>query len=124
VVDYFRDVASAREDRNRFINEAYAYWNDVLPKTRGKGVDQIRQAEAEKQERIDRARGEADRFIALLRQYQKARSITEVRMFLEMVDETLPQLEKFIVEPNAAHDPIDLRFFHGQIQDILKAEEK
>jgi membrane protease subunit HflK len=111
VVEYFRDVASAKEDKDRLINEAYAYRNEVLPVSRGQAVEQIRQAEAEKKERIDRAHGEADRFTALLPIYWNARTVTEMRLFLEAVDEALPELEKFIVEPDAAHDPIDLRFF-------------
>jgi membrane protease subunit HflK len=124
VVDYFRDVASAREDKNRLINEAYAYRNEVLPTARGTGAEQIFKAEAEKQERIHHARGEADKFIALVRQYGRARTVTEVRMFLETVDAVLPDLEKFIVEPHASYEPIDLRFFDERTQDVLTVEER
>jgi membrane protease subunit HflK len=133
VVEYFRDVASAREDKNRLINEAHAYRNEVLPIARGRALEQVRQAEARNKELADRARGEADRFTALLRAYQRARTVTEVRLFLEAVDETLPDLEKFIVEPDAAHDPVDLRFFRegdpeaagdGAGQRILTLEER
>jgi len=131
VVEYFRDVASAREDKDRLINEAYAYRNEVLPVARGQALEQIRQAEAESKERIDRARGEADRFTALLPVYQRARTVTEMRLFLEAVDEALPELEKFIVEPDAAHDPVDLRFFSdsegsdkGTQKKILTLEER
>ncbi|MCK4597045.1 HflK protein, partial [bacterium] len=114
VVEAFRDVASAREDKNRLINEAYAYRNEVLPRARGKGVDEIYQAEAQKQERINAARGEAEKFVALLREYQKARKVTEVRMFLETMEKALTGMEKFIVEPGASREPLDLRFFKGQ----------
>ncbi len=133
VVEYFRDVASAREDKDRLINEALAYRNEVLPIARGQAVEQIRQAEADHKERIDRARGEAERFVALLRKYQQARTVTEIRLFLEMVDEMMPELEKFIVEPDASHDPVDLRFFSkgydqgfdkGAKEDILTLEER
>jgi membrane protease subunit HflK len=125
VVEYFRDVASAREDKNRYINEAMAYRNEVLPIARGQSVDQIQRAEAEEKERIDRARGEADRFEAIRQQYQKARTVTEIRLFLETLEEALPELEKFIVEPNAAHDPIDLRFFNEGVKEkALQLEER
>ena len=119
VVEYFRDVASAREDKNRLINEAHAYRNEVLPVARGQAVEQITQAEAENKELVDRASGEADRFTALLGSYQRARTVTEMRLFLEAVDETLPGLEKFIIEPDAAHDPVDLRFFSDSDRDDL-----
>jgi membrane protease subunit HflK len=125
VVEYFRDVASAREDKDRLINEAYAYRNEVLPIARGQALEQVRQAEAEKKERRDRAEGEADRFVALLRKYQTARTVTEIRLFLEMVDEVLPDLEKFIVEPDASHEPVDLRFFsEGEKEKTEEAKEK
>ena len=121
VVEYFRDVASAREDKNRLINEAHAYRNEVMPIARGQALEQIRQAEAERKERTDRAAGEADRFVALLQTYQQARTVTETRLFLEAVDEALPELEKFIIEPDAAHDPVDLRFFtEGDRKDLDK----
>lgn len=133
VVEYFRDVASAREDKNRLINEAQAYSNEVLPVSRGRALEKLRQAEAEKKERTDRARGEADRFVALLGTYRQARTVTEMRLFLEAVDEALPELEKFIVEPDAAHDPVDLRFFSegyregfekGTPEKVLSLEER
>jgi len=133
VVEFFRDVASAREDKDRLINEAHAYRNEVLPIARGQALEQIRQAEAENKERVDRATGEADRFTALLRTYQRARNVTEMRLFLEAVDEALPRLEKFIIEPDAAHDPVDLRFFTegyregfttGVPEKILTLEER
>ncbi|MCK4272012.1 FtsH protease activity modulator HflK [bacterium] len=120
VVEAFRDVASAREDKNRLINEAYAYRNEVLPRARGKGVDEIYQAEAQKQERINAARGEAEKFVALLREYQKAREVTEVRMFLETMEKALSGMEKFIVEPGASREPLDLRFFKGQPGEIFE----
>jgi membrane protease subunit HflK len=120
VVDAFREVASAREDRNRLINQAYAYKNEVIPKARGEAISETHLAEGLKQERIDRARGESDKFKALLSEYQKAREVTEVRMFLEAVEKSLPALEKFIVEPEASPEPLDLRFFSGQSGEILE----
>ena len=124
VVDAFREVASAREDKNRFINEAYAYKNEVIPKARGQAVGEIHQAEGQKRERIDKASGEADKFKALLSEYHKAREVTEVRMFLETMEQSLPELEKFIVEPKASQGPLDLRFFSGQSGEILEGVER
>ncbi|KPL19185.1 MAG: hypothetical protein AMJ92_04445 [candidate division Zixibacteria bacterium SM23_81] len=124
VVDAFREVASAREDKNRLINEAYAYRNEVLPRARGNVVGEIHKAEAEKQERIHHARGEAQKFMALFGEYQKAREVTEVRMFLETMEQSLTGLEKFIVEPNASKEPLDLRFFKGQEAEIYEGVER
>jgi len=124
VVDYFRDVASAREDKNRLINQAFAYRNEVLPRARGRGYEQIQMARADKQERVDRATGEAERFTAILGEYRKAPNVTEVRLFLEVVEQTLPGLEKFIVEPGASREPLDLRFFNDQSESVMGGAEK
>jgi len=124
VVSAFREVASAREDKNRLINEAYAYCNQVLPLARGEAAANIKLAEGEKQERTDRARGEADKFIALLHQYQRAREVTEVRMFLETMEQSLTDLEKFIVEPHACREALDLRFFSESSEALSKGIER
>ena len=96
----FRDVASALEDKNRLINEAWGYRNDIVPKAEGAAAEIIQQAEAYKQERIQRAHGDAARFRQLLAEYQKAKEITKQRLYLETMDEILPGIEKFIIEEN------------------------
>ena len=65
VVDAFKDVASAREDKVRFVNEADAYANDILPKARGRSAAILNEAAAFKEQVIRRAKGGADRFSAL-----------------------------------------------------------
>lgn len=124
VVNAFREVASAREDKNRLINEAYAYCNEILPIARGQAVADIQQAEGEKREATDRATGESDKFIALLNQYQRAQEVTEVRMFLETMEQSLTDLEKYIVEPQASREALELRFFSGSEEAIAEGIEK
>jgi membrane protease subunit HflK len=94
----FRDVASAREDRNRLINEAQGYRNDIIPKAEGAAAEIIQQAEAYKQERINRALGDVTRFRQILAEYQKAKEITKLRLYLETMDEILPGIEKYIID--------------------------
>jgi len=97
VVAAFKDVASAKEDKNRMINQAEGYRNDVIPKARGEGQAMIREAEGYKQARIARAEGDAFKFNAVLKEYRKAKGVTETRMYLETVEEILPGKEKIIV---------------------------
>ncbi len=73
VIDAFKDVASAREDKSRLINEADAYRNDLLPRARGQAAVLLNQAEAYKETRIRHAQGDAARYTALLRENEKAR---------------------------------------------------
>jgi modulator of FtsH protease HflK len=98
-VDFaFKDVASAREDRERLKNEAEAYQNDIIPRTRGEAEKMMRESEAYKVERVKRSQGDADRFLEVLKEYRKAKDVTETRLFLETMEKILPGMQKFIVD--------------------------
>lgn len=94
----FKDVASAREDRERLVQEAEAYRNDVLPKARGQAEKMIKEAEAYKIERIQRAKGDVARFLAMLREYRRAKEVTKTRLYIETMERVLPRVKKYIVE--------------------------
>jgi len=97
VMGAFKDVASAKEDKNRMVNQAEGYRNDVIPKARGEAESMIRDAEGFKQSRIKRSEGDAAKFTTVLKEYRKAKSITEKRLYLETMQKVLPGVEKFIV---------------------------
>ena len=97
VMGAFKDVASAKEDKNRMINQAEGYRNDIIPKARGEAESMIRDAEGFKESRIKRSEGDAAKFTTVLKEYRKAKSITEKRLYLETMQKVLPGVEKFIV---------------------------
>ncbi len=97
VIDSFKDVASAKEDKNRMINEAEGYRNNVIPKARGEAQAMIREAEGFREARISRAEGDVAKFKAILKEYSKAKDVTRKRLYLEAMEEILPGLEKYIV---------------------------
>lgn len=99
VIDSFKDVASAKEDKSRFINEAEAYENDLIPRTRGEVASILNQAQAYRETKIRQAQGESDRFTAVLEEYVKAQDITKKRIYLETMEEILsrPEIEKIII---------------------------
>jgi membrane protease subunit HflK len=97
VLGAFKDVASAKEDKNRMVNQAEGYRNDVIPKARGEAESMIRSAEGFKESRIKRSEGDAINFTTVLKEYRKAKSITEKRLYLETMQKVLPGIEKFIV---------------------------
>ena len=99
VIGAFKDVASAKEDKNRMINQAEGYRNDVIPKARGEAEAMIRDAEGFKESRIKRAEGDATKFTTILKEYKKAKSITEKRLYLETMEKVLPGIDK-IIEPD------------------------
>jgi membrane protease subunit HflK len=101
VVAAFKDVASAKEDKNRMINQAEGYRNDIIPKARGEAQANIREAEGYRGARIARAEGDVAKFKAILKEYEKAKDVTETRLYLETIEEILPNKEKILV-PNSA----------------------
>jgi membrane protease subunit HflK len=99
VVHAFKDVASAREDRVRAINESQGYANDILPKAKGEASRLIQEAEAYRVTRVVRAEGDANRFLALLGEYNKARDVTRDRLYLETMEQVLAHTRKVIASP-------------------------
>ena len=108
VIGAFKDVASAKEDKNRMINQAEGYRNDVIPKARGEAEAMIRNAEGFKESRIKRAEGDAAKFTTILKEYRKAKSITEKRLYLETMEKVLPDIEKIIVPDKDSGNMLNL----------------
>ena len=97
VIAAFKDVASAKEDKNRMVNQAEGYRNDIIPKARGEAQAEIREAEGYKEARIARAEGDVSKFNAVLKEYRKSKQVTETRMYLETAEEILSNREKIII---------------------------
>ena len=108
VIGAFKDVASAKEDKNRMINQAEGYRNDVIPKARGEAEAMIRDAEGFKESRIKRAEGDATKFTTILKEYKKAKSITEKRLYLETMEKVLPGIDKIIVPDKESGNMLNL----------------
>jgi len=103
VIDAFKDVASAREDKSRIINEAEAYRNEILPKARGQAAAMRNQAEAYSATRVQNAEGEAARFDALRQEYEKAPKVTRQRLYYETAEDILSKSgEKVLMDGAAA----------------------
>jgi len=133
VKDAFDDVTQAREDEERFKNEAEAYRNEVIPKSRGAAARLREEAEAYKNEVIARAEGEAERFKQLLKEYKKAPEITRERLYIEMMESVLSNSSKVMVDVEGGNNllylPLDklmdrqsstLSTSQQQAADILK----
>lgn len=107
VQEAFKDVASAREDKQRLINIAEAYRQDILPKAQGTAAEIVNKAEAYKQTRIAHAEGETARFLAVLAEYEKAQDITKKRLLYESLEKMLsnPEMEKMVL-PNEGTNQI------------------
>ncbi len=113
VVDAFKDVASAREDREKLINEAEAYRSDIIPRVRGKAAQLVKGAEAYASERVSKAEGDASNFNQVLNEYRQAKEVTRKRMLLETLEEVLPGLKKYIVKGDKNGGLINLLNLQG-----------
>ena len=102
VIGAFQDVASAREDQARIVNQAEAYANEVIPRARGEAAAIIQQAEAYRASRIARAQGDAERFRLLADAYRAAPDVTRTRLYLETMEEVLPEIRKVIVDSQSS----------------------
>ena len=98
VVDAFRAVASALEEKSRMINEAEGYANEEVALARGQAEASIHEAAGYKVSRSDRADGDAARFIQLENEYRRNPGPTATRLYLETMDEVLPKREKLIID--------------------------
>jgi membrane protease subunit HflK len=104
VKDAFHEVVRAREDRERLINQAEGYREDLIPKARGQAQQMIRAAEAYKEERILKAAGDSQRFIELLDEYKKAKTVTRTRLHLETVERVLHDVDKTIIDSKVSQN--------------------
>lgn len=97
----FKDLINAREDKERLINEAGSYRNDIIPKARGEAEKTLNEARAYSVAIVQKAEGETKRFLAVVHEYNKAKDITRKRLYLDAMEEVLssPELEKIIVGP-------------------------
>jgi modulator of FtsH protease HflK len=98
VSDAFKDVISAQQDKERLINEARGYANDVVPKARGQAAQLLNEADGYSAAKVQDASGAAQRFIALQEEFEKAKDVTRLRLYLETMEEVLPRVNKIIID--------------------------
>jgi len=95
----FNEVNEAKQDKEKFVNEAWQEYNREVPRARGEARRVVQEAEAYAVERVNKASGDANRFLALWEEYQKAQDVTRRRLYLETIKEVLPQIDtKFVLD--------------------------
>ncbi|MCZ6841291.1 MAG: FtsH protease activity modulator HflK [SAR324 cluster bacterium] len=104
----FKDVVSAKEDRERIINEAKSYQEDLIPKARGEAEQMLRAAEAYRETRIREAQGESARFLSMLKEYRQAKAVTRQRLYLETMQEVLSKVNKTVISSKVGQRALPL----------------
>jgi membrane protease subunit HflK len=100
VIDAFREVQAAQQERDRLEKEADAYANRVLAQARGDAAATLEQAEGYRAEAVNTAEGEAARFNSIYEEYVKAPEVTRRRMYLETMEQVLGDVDKVILGDN------------------------
>jgi membrane protease subunit HflK len=98
VIEAFRDVQAARADKERSVNEAQAYYNEITQRAEGQAQQVIKAGEAYKAEKILIATGDAQRFLSVYDQYAKNKELTERRIYLETMEDVMHGMNKVLVE--------------------------
>jgi membrane protease subunit HflK len=110
----FRDVASARADAVRILNQSQGYANDLIPKARGEAQQMLESSQAFKQRKINEAMGDRARFEQIEREYAKASEVTGERLYVETMEQILPKIKKLIVDKNGNLDLTIIRKSEGK----------
>ncbi len=98
VINAFRDVQTARQERDRLEREADAYANRVLAQARGQAAQLQEEAEAYRAEVVNNAQGEAARFVSVYSEYVNAPEVTRKRMYLETMERVLGDMSLTILD--------------------------
>jgi HflK protein len=98
VVDAFREVSGAYEEKNRLVNEAEGYRNEQVALARGNAKASLQAAAAYNLGRVNRADGDATRFIAREQAFRASPGPSETRLYLEAMEQVLPGKKKIILD--------------------------
>ncbi|MCA2013972.1 FtsH protease activity modulator HflK [Cereibacter sphaeroides] len=98
VIDSFREVQAARQERDRLERQADAYANRVLAGARGEAAQVLEEAEAYRAQVVNEAEGEASRFLAVWEEYRNAPDVTRQRMYLETMERVLGGMDLTILD--------------------------
>ena len=93
----FNEVNQAQQEKEKLINQARREYNKVIPLAEGEKDQRVREAEGYKLKRVNEAEGDVARFDAVLAEYLKAPEVTKRRIYLETLQEVLPNLRSKII---------------------------
>jgi len=98
VKDAFNDVQKAKEDQQKFINQATAYSQQIVPEARGRAQRQLEEAQAYRDRVIARSEGEAERFEKLLAEYSVAKQVTRDRLYIDALENVFKNASKVMID--------------------------
>ena len=106
VIDAFRDVQTAKADKEKEINQAQAYSNDIIPRARGLASQMLEQSQAYSKEIVANSEGEAGRFSSIYTQYSKAKQVTKKRLYLETMEQIYRNIDKVYIDKSISKSAV------------------
>lgn len=103
VIDAFREVPAANADKQRLINEAQGYANQIVPLARGEAAKMIEQAQGYKAAKVAEATGSAQRFEVQVGAYQQAPGVTRDRLYYETMQDVMSSVPKVVTTSRNAN---------------------
>lgn len=100
VIDSFREVQAAEQERDRLQRQADAYANRALAEARGQAAQILEDSEGYRARVVNEASGDASRFASVLTEYSKAPEVTRKRLYLERMEQVLGAIDKMILDPS------------------------
>jgi membrane protease subunit HflK len=104
VIDAFRDVQAAEQERDTLEKQADAYANKALARARGESAQLLQEAEGYRAKVVNEATGEASRFSSIYGEYVKSKDVTRKRLYLDTMERMLGKVDKVILDKNAGGD--------------------
>ena len=104
VKEAFNDAIKAREDKQRFIENANAFLKDLVPRAEGEAARMIKEAEGYKESVIKRSEGETKRFLKVAFEYSKAPHVTRKRLYLDMMEQVLSKTSKIYIDQRGGNN--------------------
>lgn len=121
VINAFRDVQTAKADKEKEINEAQSYANDIIPRARGEAAQMTQQAEAYSKEVVSRAEGEAGKFLSVYNQYAKSKQVTKKRIYVETMEKIYSNSDKVFIDKSAARSGVTPYFPLNELKETKKS---
>ena len=108
-ISAFQEVVSAKKDGERAVDRAVAETNRILPRARGDAARMIQEAEAYREVRLSKSRGDTDAFLKLLAEYKRSPRVTADRLRLQAFERVLAKVRKVVVDNKPGETPTRLR---------------
>ena len=123
VMDAFKQVETAKQGKETALNNAYKYQNEKLPQAEARADEIVKDAEAQKQTRINEAQAQVARFQSMYQEYEKNPQVTKQRMFFEAMEDVLPGMKVVIDSGSGVAKVLPLDSFADTLSGVPETAE-